>query len=197
MTTALTIRDLFEDPKYKKYFLKVPKLPSHYTPDSLPWKLMVKKKGESVWRTKRFGTYPEAFKAMKKLMPTLADAVINSPGVNFMPPVSIFRVKGQFHERGPFKGQPITRARLWDWRPLLQGDMENHHWCPYCRRPSVFKYYRQHHAMTRSRVGIIGTLLDPSLLRCSICGASENVVSLKRPELNQLWDPQRAKVVID
>lgn len=191
---SLTIRDLLADPAYKKYFVRVPKLPSHYTPDSLPWKLMILKRGETSWRSKRFGTYPEAFAALKKLLPKIQDGVINSPGVNFMPPVNVMKIKGRVHESGPLKGQPILVNKLWDWKPMLDGDMETHHWCPYCRRPTVFKYYRQHQAMTKSRVGIIGTLLDPSLLRCSICGASERVVPLRHPEDNQKWDVRRPRV---
>jgi RNase P subunit RPR2 len=48
----------------------------------------------------------------------------------------------------------------------LQPEDEEHHWCKYCRRPTVFKYYTSH-----KRLGTV----DPWVRRCCICGASERI----------------------
>jgi hypothetical protein len=44
-----------------------------------------------------------------------------------------------------------------------------HVWCPYCRRPVLFKWFSKHHAF-RS----IDQKFDPSKLRCTICGISDS-----------------------
>jgi hypothetical protein len=190
----ITLRDLLEDPQYKSYFLKVPKLPKHYTPDSEPWKLMILKKGEDQWRTKRFGTYKDAFAAVKKLLknPDIYDMVINCPGLDWQPPIRVFqaKVKGKTNK----DGSPLIVTRAEVWKPRITPEMSKHNWCPYCRRPTAFGYFEVHKAMTKARVGNMGANVDPSLLRCSICAASERVVNLRHPANHQNWDKNRVRV---
>lgn len=189
MPQMITLRELLDDPIYKAYFTKIPKIPSHI--QGLPWKLMILKPQETQWRTKRFATYPEAFKALKKVLPVAADATINCPPLDWQPPIRLARVKGKVHETGRLKGQPIMRAVV--WKPQISGDLAAHHWCPYCRRPTVFQYYSIHPAMTKQRIGAIGAAVDPTFLRCGICGASEMLVNLRHPERHQRWDTNRVR----
>lgn len=156
----------------------MPELPPHLTAEGkLPWRLMVQLKGEHHWRTKRFATYKEAFTALKKLLPRAADATINCAAVQFKPPMRVVRVKGKYFTDK--KGNKTQVTRLITWAPRMpEFEYEEHHWCPYCRRPSTFKYFVQHHALPLRRTA--GMPIDPGVLRCSICGASENIVSLKR-----------------
>lgn len=174
----ITIHDLLKDSQYKEFICKVPKLPPHLTqPGKEPWRLMVKLKGEHHWRTKRFATYKEAFSALKKVLPRAADATINCGAMQFDPFTRVVRVKGKYFINA--KGQKIQKTKLITWMPKMpEGEFEEHYWCPYCRRPSVFKYFTQHHALPLRRTG--GIPIDPAVLRCSICGASENIVRLRR-----------------
>lgn len=189
MANHLTLRDLLKDETYKKFFMTIPVLPAHYTPESLPWKLMVLKHGETQWRVKRFGTYQEAYAGLKKMLPLCEDGVINCPGLDFQPPQKVFKVKGKFHTTGRLAGKPVLTTR--PWRPQLDGDMPAHNWCPYCRRPTVWGYYTTHPQMTRQRMGNFRLPLDSTLLRCGICGASERVVNLRQPMSAQGWDLTR------
>lgn len=181
----ITIRELLRDPQYKKFFTSVPELPGHYKPEMKPWKLYVLKEGEHVWRSKRFGTYRDAFAGFKTMLPTLTNAAINCPALGFMPPVRNVRVKGKVDGRG----KPIIKSLV--WKPHLTDDMSPHNWCPHCRRPSIFRY-----ALPKKIVQASGLVLpqgEPAL-RCIICGASENVVDLRHPENAQKWDTNRPRI---
>lgn len=183
----ITIKELLRDKQYREYFLKPPTLPEHYTPDKLPWKLLILKKGETKWRSKRFGTYKEAFDALKTLLPTIENAAINCPALGFMPPMQTFRVRGKIDPKTK-KPKLVTKV----WKPRLTSDMGDHHWCPYCRRPSIFRY------ATLARASSGGRIIPPGepVLRCIICGASERVVDIRHPENAQGWDTKRPKVYL-
>lgn len=188
MSDMITLRELLGDPIYKKFFTTIPKLPPHYTPESQPWKLMILKPGESQWRTKKFGTYSEAFKALKRVLPYSADATINCPSLAFQPPIRMVKVKG----RTDAKGDPILRAMV--WKAKIDADMATHYWCGHCRRPTKFGYFDIHPAMTRQRTGRMGPRVNPTMLRCFICGASEFVTNIRNPERNQGWDVNRFRI---
>lgn len=189
MQTMITLEELLQDEDYKKFFLTVPKLPPHYR-GTLPWKLMILKEGETQWRTKRFATYTEAFKALKKLRPNIKDGLINCPGLDWQPPIKRYRVKGRTVRVGR---KQVPMIRLVAWKAPIPAELPQHHWCPYCRRPTVFTYFEVHPAMTKQRVGGMGANVDPTLLRCGICGASEQLVNLRDPLNHQNWDTNRAK----
>ena len=184
----ITIRELLRDPRYKEFFTKPPILPDHYTPESLPWKLFVQKEGETVWRAKRFGTYRDAFDGFKKMLPVIQNAAINCPPLDFMPPIRNVRVKNKFITvRGGHK-KPYIRSLV--WKPQITDDMEQHSWCSHCRRPTIFRY-----STPKERVlnGFVVPSPEPSL-RCIICGASDRIVDLRRPENAQKWDANRPKI---
>lgn len=182
----ITIHDLLKDPKYKEFFCQIPELPEHMTwnPESKPWRLYVKLKGEGHWRAKDYHTYKEAFLKLKRILPRVNDAAITSKAKPFDPPHRVVRVKGKFqmNKQNQFvldkqgNKKPITKLVF--WKPQMSPDeFEEHHWCPYCRRPTVFKYFLTHHALTPRKLGGMG--IDPSLKRCLICGSSERIVNLR------------------
>lgn len=182
----ITIQELLRDPQYRDYFKKVPKLPAHYTPENLPWKLIIMKKGENVWRTKRYGTYAEAFGGLKKVLPIIDNAAINCPALSFMPPLKTYRIKGKFI--GNTK-RPLLKTVV--WQPRITADMEPHNWCPFCRRPTVFRMAVR--AVSKKNSPFAPVMSEPQL-RCSICGAGERIINLRHPELHQQWDSNRPKV---
>lgn len=184
MTGLITIKELLRDPQYRTYFTKVPQLPPNYGPANMPWKLMVLKPGETAWRTKRFGTYQEAFSGFKRMLPKINDAAINCPPLGFMPPMRTVRVKNKVDA----KGNPLVKTIM--WKPQISGDMEHHDWCPHCRRPTIF---RMAGLAPRKRAGF-ELPSGEYALRCCICGASENIVNLRHPENAQKWDINRPKI---
>lgn len=188
MTVGLiTIRELLRDPQFKKYFTTVPKLPDHYTPDALPWRLLIQKHGETNWRAKRFGTYKEAFDAFKLILPKAQDAAINCPGLNFMPPIRTVRLKGKFEK---VNGQMVPIMRTIVWKAPIEADMLPHHWCGYCRRPTVF-------GDKAIGVRVLNGYRLPTTqihYRCLLCGAPAHLMDIRHPELNQQWDPNRPTI---
>lgn len=187
MTVGLiTIRELLSDPEYKKYFITVPQLPGHYTPDVLPWRLILQLKGDTHWKSKRFGTYQEAFRGFKTVLPKIQDAAINCPGLNFVPPMRTVRVKNKFIV---VKGVQKPLVKTIVWKPRLEADHEPHQWCGFCRRPTIFVNKGMGARMLN------GFRLPPTQVayRCGLCGASEGIMDIRHPERNQAWDVNRPK----
>lgn len=184
----ISIHELLRDRQYREYFLKTPTLPEHYTEVNRPWKLIVLKKNETVWRSKRFGTYGEAFAGLKTMLPSIINGAINCPPLDFMPPLKNFKVKGKFVGNGHLR-KPLIVTKV--WKPQLTDDMSDHSWCGYCRRPSIFRYAN----LSRpAKGGMVSTHGEPEM-RCIICGASTRIVNLRTPELTtQRWDNNRPKV---
>lgn len=182
----ITIRELLRDPQFKEYFTKVPQLPDHYAPEAQPWRLLVMKEGEHVWRAKRYGTYQEAFKGFKTMLPKLHDAAINCPPLSFRPPIRTGRVKGKFDA----KGKPILKSII--WKPRLTPDMLQHHWCGYCRRPTLFG----NKAMPPKMLNGMKMPISEVQFRCLVCGSSERIMDIRHPENNQGWDINRPRVFV-
>lgn len=184
----ITLKELLRDPQYRAFFTKVPKLPEHYTPENKPWKLMILKPGEHAWRSKQMGTYQEAFRALKKLMPDIENAAINCRPLTFMPPTRTVRIKGKFETvRG--KQKPVIKTII--WKPQITADMADHNWCGHCRRPSIFTMATT--SAKRSASGFVSAPGGPAI-RCVICGASDRIIDLRNPANHQQWDPNRPKI---
>lgn len=170
----LTIHDLLEDERYKKFFCQVPKLPAGVS--STPWRLAVQKDAHGPWMSKDYEEYKDAFLKLKTHLTRINDAAIISKATPFDPPNRIVRVKGQFFER---RGQKIPITRMVPWKPAMPlGEDDIHHWCPYCRRPTVFRTFIVHPILTRRRLN--GMPIDPDVERCSICGSSSRLVDLRK-----------------
>lgn len=183
----ITIHELLKDKEYREFFLKTPVLPDHYGPENKPWKLIILKRGETQWRSKRFGTYKEAFTGLKTMLPSIINGAINCPPLDFMPPVKNFRVKDKFVGNGHLR-KPLIVSRV--WKPRITDDMGEHNWCTYCRRPSIFRYAM----LSRSTAGYAPIAGEPEI-RCIICGASSRLVNLRHPEQSaQKWDPTRPRL---
>lgn len=169
----LTIHDLLGDERYKKYLCQVPPNPPNSS--STPWRLAIQKDAHGPWMSKDYETYREAFLKLKKHLARINDAAIISKSIPFDPPNKVVRIRGKYLERGG-KKIPITRSV--PWSPMIPpGEDEIHHWCPYCRRPTVFRQFIVHPILTRKKLG--GIPIDPEVDRCTICGASSRLVNLR------------------
>lgn len=164
----ISLRELLQDPIYKAYFSKIPKLPrSALQCSTPPWRVLFKTNGR--WKSVNADTYKNAYLILKRS--GFEDGAISCRRVQFQPPIRNVRIKNKFYIDNDGNKKQVVRSVT--WRPKLPEAEQSHNWCPYCRRPTVFAYYRKHHALS------LNVELDPSVLRCGICGASERIVTLK------------------
>lgn len=174
----ITIRELLEDPTYRQFLQTKPKLPKGSTDPELmkspPWVVYVQKQSGGGWAKKEFWKYSEAFNFLKQMLRAgIHDGTINNRRNDTLPPSRWVRIKGKFVRGSDGVLRQATREVV--WKPKIPADEEFHTWCKFCRRPTVFKYFRRHKAF-------IGTpmedFMDPTIPRCCICGASSRIATL-------------------
>jgi hypothetical protein len=179
----ITLPELLDDPKYKAFFLKVPKTLKPL-PGQKPWRVFIQQRTDGPWAKKEYERYADAFATIRKYLKDgrLHDGAIQSRGIAFGPPERTVKVvkngRPVYHLRAGKKvlgsdGLPIQVTRTILWRPKLEASEETHTWCTYCRRPTVFRWFLSHHAVKAS--GLHG-MVDVSDRRCTICGAREDYV---------------------
>lgn len=135
-----------------------------------PWRLYVQRETDGPWARKDFETYRDTFRRLKaEMFEGIHDATIQSKGHAFDPPYRIVKVvrNGQ-----PVLVKGIQETRVMVWKPTLPEGETPHRWCPYCRRPTIFSWFSNHHAFPKNGV----VKFDPTLLRCTICGVSDRLV---------------------
>jgi hypothetical protein len=160
----IVISELLDDKTYRQWFLTKPKMPTapRLAP---PWRLYVQLERGSHWRKKDCWSYAEAVKAFAQLRKRgLHDAAITCRPIAWEPPTRVVKIKGQFHTGADGVKRPVTKEIVWKVR--LPAGEDHHLWCPYCRRPTVFRTFTSHHAFT----GANKALMDPGAVRCTICG---------------------------
>lgn len=161
--------ELVKDSTYKRFLQTKPPLPSPVRrprPDiSPPWVVYVQRKPGGKWGKREFWKYSEAFKFLRRaLKASVHDAALNCKRVGFPPPNRFVRIRGKYVVGSDGVRRQQTKSVT--WKPKLDVGDPEHHWCMYCRRPTVFKWYQRHH-----RLGVV----DPNVPRCCICGASARV----------------------
>lgn len=166
----ITLHELLADKTYREFFTTKPThVPKNATWLTPPWRVYVQRKPGGPWARKSFDTYAEAFKWLKPRLGNFHDATINCPKVSTYGPTRRVRVKGKF-VRGS-DGIKRQATKVVAWKPKIPlGEDQEHRWCLYCRRPTVFQYFRRHHSVGK----IEG--INRSFRRCTICGASTNLM---------------------
>lgn len=183
----ITLPELLEDAKYRAFFITPPKMLKPL-PGQLPWRVLVQRKAGGPWAKKEIDTYAAAFRIIKSNLRagTLHDGAIQSRSIPFGPPQRIAKVtrggKPVYHTRnGKYildaGGERIQKTVVVLWKPKLEASDESHDWCTYCRRPTVFRWFKSHHAL---RASGLQELVDPTTRRCSICGAREDFIRTTR-----------------
>jgi hypothetical protein len=161
--------ELVKDPVYRKFLETQPKTP-RITRDkammqSPPWVVYIQREVDGSWGKKEFWKYSEAFKFMRAWLKRGAhDAAINNKRFGFDPPLRFARIRGKYIVGSDGVKRQATKAI--PWQPKLGPGDPEHHWCRFCRRPTVFKYFGKHKRLGR---------VDPTTPRCSICGASARI----------------------
>lgn len=172
----ITLPELLRDPTYREFFSKVPK-DFKPAPGRKPWRLYIQQEVDGTWSRKDFESYADAYKVLVRYLKggRLHDGAIQSRGIAFAPPQRIAKVTkaGKPVMVVGSNGSRQQKTITVEWRPRLSGDEEAHSWCTYCRRPTVFRWFKSHHAF---RGSALADILDPSDQRCTICGAREQFV---------------------
>lgn len=180
----ITLPELLKDPKYRAFFLQVPKtlVPP---PGQKPWRLYIQREADGPWAKKDFEKYADAFRKLAAELKRGAvhDGAIQSRGIAYAPPERVAKVtkggrpvwarNGQNQIMVDRDGNRIQRTVVVVWRPKLEPQDEPHTWCTYCRRPTVFRWFTNHHSIRGTE---LAGLVDPSKQRCTICGATEEFV---------------------
>ena len=167
----ITMSELIEDPVYRRFLETKPVTPPHSRDKKMqsspPWTVWVQRESGGSWGKKSFWKYSEAFKFMRKALKMgVHDAAINNKRVAFKPPYRLARIRGKYVVGSDGIRRQATKRV--PWKPRLPSDEAEHLWCPYCRRPTIFRFYRKHRAMV---------VMDPTIRRCCICGCSERLAS--------------------
>jgi hypothetical protein len=169
-TALIPMSELLEDPVYRKFLLTPPDMPEHARNKEFNlsplWVVYVQRVPGGKWGKKEFWSYKKAFKFFKKCLKQykVHDLAINNKRVGCVPPSRFVRIRGKYVTGSDGKRRQAT-TRVY-WKVKVHPEDEEHHWCKYCRRPTVFKYYTSH-----KRLGVV----DPGVRRCCICGASERI----------------------
>lgn len=146
----LRMRELLRDKTFRRYFAKQPRLfrpqriDQQLGKDHWPWFIYVQKTEGSRWQRAKVPTYAKAFEHARTM---LKDGVWDLA----------------IHSRRASYAPPDDYEFA-----------QSHDWCPYCRRPTVFWYFRTHHALRKFKHYDLSE--QP---RCTICGIRlyDNVVT--------------------
>lgn len=157
MSDQVRMRTLLKDSLYRQWVLRPPD--GWDARDSAfegvrPWRVFVQRIEDGPWGVKDFKSYRKALAFFAKAIKLgVWDATINH----------------KVHQFGP----PRLRARKGGRTVPWDGIPPGHRWCSFCRRPTIFRYYKKHPAIPLPMV-------IPYVSRCSICGSSSRFVKRYR-----------------
>lgn len=146
MTAQITFRELVQDPLYRKWFLAKPQHADRR------WVAWVQREEGGRWARREFDGWREGARWVVAHHERVWDLSLCCPGRATPRP----KIKTK---RRTKKGLAVRVP----W-PLPEG----HRWCPYCRRPTVFRRFSKHHAMWTM------SFVNPNVRRCTACGVKED-----------------------
>jgi hypothetical protein len=164
--------ELLEDPVYWNFILEKPRSPFHKhaknNPISGQWVVYFRQSNEDRWKRRSFRKYKDALKFFWRLhKKKYYDFNLGNRRLATPPPKRVARIRGKYVVNSKGKRQQVTREVT--WKPKISGDEQLHHWCKYCRRPTIFTYFSKHPALRGF------PSVDPNISRCTICGISANM----------------------
>lgn len=167
----IPMSELVKDPNYRAFLETQPKTPpisrDKGRQTSPPWIVYVQVSADGKWGKKEFWKYTKAFRFFRACMKQgVHDATINNRRIPTSPPSRMVRIKGKFVVGSDGIKRQATKLVEWKLPTALAQDQPEHHWCLYCRRPTVFKFYSKHPRLGR---------VDSFIQRCCICGASARI----------------------
>lgn len=162
------IRELLEDPAFRKYMKQVPVLPKPLRWGH-PWRLWALTTSDR-WRKGEYVTYREAWSAAVKCIKDrdlYADVAIVSRRYFFNPPGEVQEYKVRVNN----KPGPVIETR-YRWVPTFTWDDLNFTWCWRCRRPSEFSWRSSTHHALRG----MPALAEDDPYRCYYCGIRQSAM---------------------
>lgn len=158
-STQITLPELLTDSVFRQWFHKVPKYPDPRTSPPKRWHVwaeIVTPEGKTNWRLFERSSYREAHSVIAELIKkdSILDLTLGNPTLDHPPPL-VKRKDGSLTLWTP------SPARYPDIDDL---DLAAHRWCGLCRRPTLFMWFRRHHAMPAN-------LPINADRRCRVCGA--------------------------
>lgn len=167
----IRMSELVKDPVYRKFLTTQPALPPIAKDKTMmatkPWVVYVQREKGGSWGKKEFWRYTKAFAFLNKaLKADVYDCTINNRRIGFKPPQKFVRIKGKYVVGSDGVRRQQTKPVPWVF--VTPDGQPDHHWCKYCRRPTVFRYFRKHKALK-------GVDIDTTVPRCCICGASARI----------------------
>lgn len=161
----ITLKRLLKDPIYRKWFSTKPAQGAQGR-----WRVWFKETPTSPWEEKEFPSWKKGFKFVQANINNFYDMALANPSHAYSPPVVIWK-----RTKNP-KTEIITKHRRHYVPPVAEDadrmiDNHKHAWCPYCRRPTIFTYFRRHHSYY-TRVNFLGKPYDTNSQEriCLICG---------------------------
>lgn len=143
----ITMRELLDDPLYRKWMSIPPKGFDHRP----SWTVYAQREEGGPWARATFTNFVRAHNYFAKNFRQWHDSALCCRNYQSRPPVV----------RDP--NNPKKRRYH---GPVLT--IMGHRWCTYCRRPTIFKVFAKHHVFTAKK-------MKPMLVpRCSICGIAED-----------------------
>jgi hypothetical protein len=172
-TTPPTIQALMDDPLYRAYMKRPPRLPQNLRTGE-PWRLWVHQ-GAGRWGTTQRPTYADAWQVFLTHYKAGRDVTIVSKRVFYAPPGEWYRVKVRRARQVPGQATHNIETR---WRQLWFSDAIDLHWCGRCRRPVYWMpLFADHHALRK-----FPAVTDDNNYRCVICG----IRWISQPDIRQM-----------
>lgn len=165
----ITMPELLEDKAYYDFIVTKPRTPKAASDESMTgqWVVYFRKDNQSPWKRKAFFKYKKALKFFFQVHEAgYYDFALANRRIRFNRPKRLARIKGKYIMDS--RGERVQVTKYVPWKPKLSGDEQEHLWCGYCRRPTIFKYFTKHHALKLPEV-------DSGVTRCSVCGASSRI----------------------
>ena len=154
-----TIRSLMEDPTYRAYMKRVPRLPANLRTGD-PWQVWADR-GEGRWATVLRPTYADAWRTFLTLYRSdnRPDVTVVSRRMFYAPPGEWYKVRVRDKSQ-------IGAHIEYRWRQTFFWDEIDLHWCGRCRRPVYWMpLFSNHHAVKR-----FPAAAEDDNYRCIICG---------------------------
>jgi len=143
----VSLKQLLRDPIYRKWFSTQP---LGGFPAYTKFRVYAQVKDDGPWAKKDFNDFKDAYNFVAKYLKKWNDAALVAKNYESRPPV--VRKQGRRQYYAPVMTLP------------------GHHWCTYCRRPTVFSYYTQHHAFPQ------GFQILAYKRRCGVCGIADDAI---------------------
>ena len=151
-SNQVTFPRLMEDKAFRRFTFTDP-----HDPDGTNWRIYAQRKEGGPWARRDFKSWKKAAKFLRAHWSEWHDCALISRNWSSDAPTETVK-----------RGKRTVRV----WTKWLR--LRGHHWCRYCRRPTVFREFSKHHFNP-------GGFVMPNIRRCTICGVGERASNIQQP----------------